>query len=118
MPAATGRRPRGGGRRTPFRSRVSSPVLRPPTHTHEAPPEPRRLQPAAGSEAGRVAQAGHGHSFGRKAAHVRPPAQPLFRRRPRRSEEHTSELQSLMRTSYAVFCLTKKKTKPHITLPN
>src|SRR3546814_8495672 len=29
---------------------------------------------------------------------------------PRRSEEHTSELQSLMRISYAVFCL-KKKTK-------
>src|SRR3546814_8462970 len=27
-----------------------------------------------------------------------------------RSEEHTSELQSLMRTSYAVFCLQKKKT--------
>src|SRR3546814_4985356 len=33
----------------------------------------------------------------------------------RRSEEHTSELQSLMRISYAVFCL-KKKT--HITLHN
>src|SRR3546814_5252392 len=31
---------------------------------------------------------------------------------PRRSEEHTSELQSLMRSSYAVFCL-KKKTKTH-----
>src|SRR3546814_2122237 len=30
---------------------------------------------------------------------------------PRRSEEHTSELQYLMRISYAVFCL-KKKTKP------
>src|SRR3546814_9797987 len=31
----------------------------------------------------------------------------------RRSEEHTSELQSLMRISYAVFCLNKKnKTKP------
>src|SRR3546814_10520656 len=30
-----------------------------------------------------------------------------------RSEEHTSELQSLMRISYAVFCL-KKKTKPTI----
>src|SRR3546814_1393301 len=28
-----------------------------------------------------------------------------------RSEEHTSELQSLMRTSYAVFCLNKKKNK-------
>src|SRR3546814_1455439 len=32
--------------------------------------------------------------------------------RPHRSEEHTSELQSLMRISYAVFCLKKKnKTK-------
>src|SRR3546814_1279273 len=30
---------------------------------------------------------------------------------PNRSEEHTSELQSLMRYSYAVFCLKKKKTK-------
>src|SRR3546814_5348531 len=30
-----------------------------------------------------------------------------------RSEEHTSELQSLMRISYAVFCLKKKKQKPH-----
>src|SRR3546814_5040075 len=31
--------------------------------------------------------------------------------RPDRSEEHTSELQSLMRISYAVFCLKKKKIK-------
>src|SRR3546814_3938004 len=30
-----------------------------------------------------------------------------------RSEEHTSELQSLMRISYAVFCLKKKKTTNH-----
>src|SRR3546814_2678550 len=30
-----------------------------------------------------------------------------------RSEEHTSELQSLMRNSYAVFCLKKKKNKKH-----
>src|SRR3546814_4190710 len=36
-----------------------------------------------------------------------------------RSEEHTSELQSLMRTSYAVFCLKKKNNKStqHTTLP-
>src|SRR3546814_7372226 len=35
----------------------------------------------------------------------------IGKRRPRpRSEEHTSELQSLMRHSYAVFCLEKKKT--------
>src|SRR3546814_10330949 len=31
----------------------------------------------------------------------------------KRSEEHTSELQSLMRISYAVFCLKKKKHKLH-----
>src|SRR3546814_3659449 len=36
------------------------------------------------------------------------PDPPLY---PARSEEHTSELQSLMRISYAVFCL-KKKNKP------
>src|SRR3546814_5812617 len=30
-----------------------------------------------------------------------------------RSEEHTSELQSLMRISYAVFCLNKKKYNQH-----
>src|SRR3546814_9859802 len=33
----------------------------------------------------------------------------------RRSEEHTSELQSLMRISYAVFCLKKKKNKQKYT---
>src|SRR3546814_2605845 len=35
-----------------------------------------------------------------------------FGQRPR-SEEHTSELQSLMRISYAVFCLKKKKKTEH-----
>src|SRR3546814_1583374 len=34
-----------------------------------------------------------------------------WRHERRRSEEHTSELQSLMRISYAVFCLKKKKKK-------
>src|SRR3546814_8575144 len=34
-----------------------------------------------------------------------------------RSEEHTSELQSLMRTSYAVFCFTKKIPAGLITQP-
>src|SRR3546814_9363761 len=34
-----------------------------------------------------------------------------FRRSCNRSEEHTSELQSLMRISYAVFCLKKKKNQ-------
>src|SRR3546814_4979603 len=36
---------------------------------------------------------------------------PLSSHEEERSEEHTSELQSLMRISYAVFCLKKKKNK-------
>src|SRR3546814_9396248 len=38
--------------------------------------------------------------------------------RGRRSEEHTSELQSLMRNSYAGFCLKKKSIKIQLTLTN
>src|SRR3546814_5277873 len=41
---------------------------------------------------------------------VRPKLRPVRQR----SEEHTSELQSLMRISYAVFCL-KKKTRPTLS---
>src|SRR3546814_7391407 len=37
----------------------------------------------------------------------------MTRSAPVRSEEHTSELQSLMRISYAVFCLKKKKQTNH-----
>src|SRR3546814_8679576 len=36
---------------------------------------------------------------------------PLGAKAPQRSEEHTSELQSLMRISYAVFCLKKKNSE-------
>src|SRR3546814_1750205 len=53
-------------------------------------------------EPARVARAG-------KAAAGRP-----RRHRRGRSEEHTSELPSLMRISYAVFCLNKKNTNTHI----
>src|SRR3546814_8775733 len=38
-----------------------------------------------------------------------PPSPPITSGRKLRSEEHTSELQSLMRISYAVFCLQKKQ---------
>src|SRR3546814_2777180 len=41
----------------------------------------------------------------------------LTRPQSMRSEEHTSELQSLMRISYAVFCLKKKKKKTIIINP-
>src|SRR3546814_737035 len=42
---------------------------------------------------------------------ARSPLDTIAARSPGRSEEHTSELQSLMRISYAVFCLKKKKTQ-------
>src|SRR3546814_8934796 len=45
---------------------------------------------------------------------VRPPRQKRLPEMGKRSEEHTSELQSLMRISYAVFCL-KNKTIQNIT---
>src|SRR3546814_1245981 len=53
--------------------------------------------------------------LGRSPATVRP-----ARAAPTRSEEHTSELQSLMRHSYAVFCWKKKKeqTKTPLSPPN
>src|SRR3546814_5261097 len=60
----------------------------------------------------------------RRARAARPPRNAASRDPPRqtrravqdhRSEEHTSELQSLMRISYAVFCLKKKKNRKKIT---
>src|SRR3546814_4375787 len=45
----------------------------------------------------------------------RPPAAGGRAVPPQRSEEHTSELQSLMRISYAVFCLKKKNNNTYVT---
>src|SRR3546814_5392751 len=57
-----------------------------------------------GGERERGEQGQHGADHKRnRAAEAR-----AFRRSASRSEEHTSELQSLMRSSYAVFCLKKK----------
>src|SRR3546814_9219917 len=53
-------------------------------------------------------------AFPEGGQYLQPPRQ--GRNEQARSEEHTSELQSLMRISYAVFCLKKKKKKkPHDT---
>src|SRR3546814_8763282 len=78
----------------------------------------RDLLRLAGGEAGLEDQVGildvdadplvHG------ALHARPEHECCTDQRRSRSEEHTSALQSLMRISYAVFCLKKKKnTKTH-----
>src|SRR3546814_7889588 len=56
------------------------------------------------------------HIWGRPRR-CRHPCNPQPSRRAR-SEEHTSELQSLMRISYAVFCLKKKKTTDDICITN
>src|SRR3546814_5694873 len=58
---------------------------------------------------------GHGRSIDINAFGNAPPGADRFQlnaapHRNPRSEEHTSELQSLMRISYAVFCLKKKKS--------
>src|SRR3546814_2607936 len=62
----------------------------------------RRLGGASGAGSGGIAD-WHRHGIHRGAV------LPLFIR----SEEHTSELQSLMRISYAVFCLKKKNQNNH-----
>src|SRR3546814_3107418 len=74
----------------------------------------------------RISLCGHGPRFGDRASKRQSLSRDsrglsgdnrafFIRRRPgrhyMRSEEHTSELQSLMRISYAVFCLKKKKPK-------
>src|SRR3546814_9297097 len=79
-------------------------------------PGPRRAVPRAGARAGPERRAGAGGGAG---AHR--PGDARRRRAQRvgdghRSEEHTSELQSLMRISYAVFCLKKKKEKNNDTI--
>src|SRR3546814_2771404 len=57
-----------------------------------------------------VAAAGAAEGDGDVAARIGFQArQPVVEEAADRSEEHTSELQSLMRTSYAVFCLNKNK---------
>src|SRR3546814_6912564 len=77
-----------------------------------------RREPGLRHPARRGLQAAPGR-LGQRPRHLLPPprgaARPEGRRR-LRSEEHTSELQSLMRISYAVFCLKKKNiTKTHTT---
>src|SRR3546814_8196371 len=69
-----------------------------------AAPQGHRLRAAS------RAQARHTGRIRRGGGQTLPPPR-RERLRERRSEEHTSELQSLMRISYAVFCLKKKNTK-------
>src|SRR3546814_8034965 len=85
-----------------------------PAHRGERPPPPRRIA------ADHPRHDGDGGDPDRSevGAGLPPEAHPEgkgFGFARARSEEHTSELQSLMRISYAVFCLKKKKNKKNIT---
>src|SRR3546814_6916109 len=59
------------------------------------------------------AERSHRYSRHADGARCKRPASWVRKRMPQRSEEHTSELQSLMRISYAVFCLKKKNNYKH-----
>src|SRR3546814_4719242 len=60
----------------------------------------------------------HARSTSRAPPRRRPGEVRFVQERWYRSEEHTSELQSLMRISYAVFCLKKKNQTYHIITPD
>src|SRR3546814_4764191 len=75
---------------------------------------PSRLRPREPDQPGPRRHPAHHHEFPRAVRRHRDRLPGLgrpggFRSVAQRSEEHTSELQSLMRISYAVFCLKKKK---------
>src|SRR3546814_7291810 len=98
QPAAAARRRRAVGRRGPLpagRHGVYSPVT-------------PQLQTGLSGQGILLAFRFRNLACGRRHA---PDASTLHVRLAGRSEEHTSELQSLMRTSYAVFCLKKKTNK-------
>src|SRR3546814_1429651 len=72
---------------------------------------PRLRRPQAESNGGQSShRLGHLDECLRQGLAVRPAAFVA------RSEEHTSELQSLMRISYAVFCLKKTKKQNHVRM--
>src|SRR3546814_5999665 len=75
-----------------------------------SPPPARRLERDADGIDGRPSASGdHVVAFLRRPASAERPGDMEMAAVAARSEEHTSELQSLMRISYAVFCLKKKK---------
>src|SRR3546814_9912570 len=81
-------------------------------HLYPNPGEPDSGRVLRGGERFNVGESARtwsvGPPFGQELITVISSPTPLYQGE--RSEEHTSELQSLMRISYAVFCLKKKKT--------
>src|SRR3546814_7137376 len=107
---------RQGGRRAARRTGRAPQRARRRTHRAcDAQGRRARLRGAADRAEGGEGRHGVAIRRGRQQA-ARRGAKELSRTRAaalHRSEEHTSELQSLMRNSYAVFCLKKKKNTTH-----
>src|SRR3546814_10585655 len=98
-------------------------ILRPPRSTRTDTLFPyttlfRSVRGAAGGVAGGAELAAAGGAWAVCGAAERDGVYRAAEREPAqlRSEEHTSELQSLMRISYAVFCLKKKNKKQRIKI--
>src|SRR3546814_16623257 len=68
-----------------------------------------RSHPRHARMLGHEVHVGHEYRLQRREGRRRAVNRPIHAALEARSEEHTSELQSLMRISYAVFCLKKKK---------
>src|SRR3546814_6565842 len=104
----------------PYPTLFRSDAARPPHHHHSPHPPGRGVEQrllCRLAERQIVEAAAEGQLAARRAPH-RQQCRLRYQFHPRaglyaraRSEEHTSELQSLMRISYAVFCLKKKNTK-------
>src|SRR3546814_1203666 len=84
-----------------YLSRLSTRIVVPLQPEEDAPPPARDLNPVF-----RIA----GTRYVMMTQYMAAVSESELKKRAGRSEEHTSELQSLMRISYAVFCLTKKNT--------
>src|SRR3546814_7028389 len=103
-------------RRGPARSRCDRFLLGAGAQDYAAPGRdpPSAGLGRAGEGFGGIARTNNGAIFGKHLLHAGVIGN--VERFRHRSEEHTSELQSLMRISYAVFCLKKKKKRITLTI--
>src|SRR3546814_8277831 len=105
----------------PYTTLFRSGQDRPATRPRRRGPAPRKQRPARQQRISNRQCERPARALGRRrdAAHGRDASRPAPDRRcreaPCRSEEHTSELQSLMRISYAVFGLKKQKNESYET---
>src|SRR3546814_1399890 len=124
MGRETAREASGGGASTPHYlpsvsgfAAATSPLLRGGEELYDPSQKPLPRRPAASPDRSGRRLCDDRRERRRNFRNHSRPVQRSRQARAARSEEHTSELQSLMRISYAVFCL-KQKTQPEIHTTN